>query len=331
MVHDRHVPALSAFGVNARGDRLYRVLLRDGALAPAALAARLGWDDSDVRDQVRLLSELGLVTTTGREVTTVSPQLALGRLVEREARELADREQRLEHLRGSIRDYAAEERGPDPTGATLQPLEVHSGPAVGPVVDALLRSTTGTLRLIHPLEWLDDPGWSKSDTLLSWEIQGGRPTRCIYPAEALHRSEALAVMRRAAETGEQIRLMNRPPSRLLVFGHDAALVPLEWGRHPTRRVVVRTSGVVDAMCLLFDVLWRAAVPMPTETLAEGDPAEVRLQVLRMLAAGAKDETISRQLGLSLRTVRRRIAELLTELDAATRFQAGAEAVRRKLV
>jgi DNA-binding NarL/FixJ family response regulator len=34
------------------------------------------------------------------------------------------------------------------------------------------------------------------------------------------------------------------------------------------------------------------------------------------------------MGLSLRTVRRRIAELMIELGADTRFQAGAEAVRR---
>jgi hypothetical protein len=33
----------------------------------------------------------------------------------------------------------------------------------------------------------------------------------------------------------------------------------------------------------------------------------------------------------LRTVRRRVADLLSELDATTRFQAGVEAARRKLV
>jgi DNA-binding NarL/FixJ family response regulator len=38
--------------------------------------------------------------------------------------------------------------------------------------------------------------------------------------------------------------------------------------------------------------------------------------------------IARSLGVSLRTVRRRIAELLAELGVESRFQAGAEAVRR---
>jgi len=51
-------------------------------------------------------------------------------------------------------------------------------------------------------------------------------------------------------------------------------------------------------------------------------------LLGQLAGGAKDEQIARALGLSVRTVRRRVAELLEELGADSRFQAGVEAVRR---
>jgi DNA-binding NarL/FixJ family response regulator len=51
-------------------------------------------------------------------------------------------------------------------------------------------------------------------------------------------------------------------------------------------------------------------------------------LLRQLLSGAKDEQIARTMGLSLRTIRRRIADLMIELGADTRFQAGAEAVRR---
>lgn len=55
--------------------------------------------------------------------------------------------------------------------------------------------------------------------------------------------------------------------------------------------------------------------------------QIRL-LLAQLASGAKDEHIARTLGLSLRTVRRRIAALMSDLGVDTRFQAGAEAVRR---
>jgi DNA-binding NarL/FixJ family response regulator len=50
-----------------------------------------------------------------------------------------------------------------------------------------------------------------------------------------------------------------------------------------------------------------------------------LQILRMLGAGLKDEAAARSLGLSLRTYRRRVAELMASLGAESRFQAGLRA------
>ena len=52
------------------------------------------------------------------------------------------------------------------------------------------------------------------------------------------------------------------------------------------------------------------------------------QLLTLLASGLKDDAIARQLGLSTRTMRRRIRTLLDELSAANRFQAGVQAARR---
>ncbi|MFI6494765.1 hypothetical protein [Streptomyces sp. NPDC050564] len=46
------------------------------------------------------------------------------------------------------------------------------------------------------------------------------------------------------------------------------------------------------------------------------------QLLHLLTSGLKDEAAARHLGLSLRTVRRRIAALMDRTGANTRFQAG---------
>jgi DNA-binding NarL/FixJ family response regulator len=51
-------------------------------------------------------------------------------------------------------------------------------------------------------------------------------------------------------------------------------------------------------------------------------------VLRLLASGLTDEAVARKVGLSARTVRRTIASLSDRLQANSRFQAGAQAVRR---
>jgi DNA-binding NarL/FixJ family response regulator len=53
--------------------------------------------------------------------------------------------------------------------------------------------------------------------------------------------------------------------------------------------------------------------------------EQGLTILRLLSAGQKDETAARSMGLSVRTYRRRVAELMTLLGADSRFQAGVRA------
>ncbi|MFE0509861.1 helix-turn-helix transcriptional regulator [Streptomyces sp. NPDC058964] len=52
------------------------------------------------------------------------------------------------------------------------------------------------------------------------------------------------------------------------------------------------------------------------------------QVLELLAAGHLDESIARQLNISVRTCRRIIATLMDRLEARSRFQAGVIAAAR---
>ena len=52
------------------------------------------------------------------------------------------------------------------------------------------------------------------------------------------------------------------------------------------------------------------------------------ELLRLLAAGATHQTVANRLDIPLRTVRRRIAALMKQLDAISPFQAGAEAAWR---
>ncbi|MFB7292574.1 LuxR C-terminal-related transcriptional regulator [Actinacidiphila glaucinigra] len=57
------------------------------------------------------------------------------------------------------------------------------------------------------------------------------------------------------------------------------------------------------------------------------PAARHREVVRLLASGLTDEAIGRKLGLSDRTVRRIVAELMQQIGADSRFQAGVKMVR----
>jgi DNA-binding CsgD family transcriptional regulator len=142
---------------------------------------------------------------------------------------------------------------------------------------------------------------------------------------ALH--EAPEVLRARARAGEQVRLIADLPTRLLVIGSSHAVLPEPLGMADEPRILVRQRGLVEALALWFDLIWERAAAVPDLDLGEARP-DLRRFLLQQLAAGAKDEQIARALGISLRTVRRRVADIMVELGVDSRFQAGVEAVRR---
>ncbi len=82
-----------------------------------------------------------------------------------------------------------------------------------------------------------------------------------------------------------------------------------------------------ALTLWFESLWARATPVAELDSGEARP-DLRRFLLGQMLAGASDEQIARNLNIGLRTVRRRIAALMTDLGVDTRFQAGVEAARR---
>src|SRR5690606_15212735 len=145
----------------------------------------------------------------------------------------------------------------------------------------------------------------------------------------------LETLEAAAATGQRIVVADGLPFSGLVVDDAAALVDLS--RHDERAdgsFVVRRRPATAALGALFDIAYELSTPMgPTLALRSGDadgaPLEERdRRILGLLATGATDQQISRSLGVSTRTVERRVALVMQVLGAATRFQAGAQAVRR---
>ncbi|MBN6051187.1 response regulator transcription factor, partial [Nonomuraea sp. RK-328] len=77
---------------------------------------------------------------------------------------------------------------------------------------------------------------------------------------------------------------------------------------------------------LFRAIWDTAVDLDTY-LRSNVPhldADGRV-ILQALASGLTDATAANRLGVSLRTYRRRVAELMAKFEADFRFQAGLRA------
>jgi DNA-binding NarL/FixJ family response regulator len=119
------------------------------------------------------------------------------------------------------------------------------------------------------------------------------------------------------------------PIYLVIVDRAVALVPLEPGDPREGALQVRSPGIVTALVALFELLWESGTPFGTAPSHDRhglSPQERAL--LQILGDGSTDQGAARQLGLSLRTVRRRMSELQERLDARSRFQAGVHAAKQ---
>ncbi|MEU9508439.1 helix-turn-helix domain-containing protein [Micromonospora sp. NPDC048170] len=179
------------------------------------------------------------------------------------------------------------------------------------------------------------PGGEDAATGAADLLRRGLTCRTIYDRSFLDHPGSLTVVEDLIRAGQQARVLTQVPVCLYLVDDRLAVVPVP-GRPAGQGdavIIVRPSALLDALIKLFDGLWQRALPLPSPTNPQ--PLEHRSfaatghqRLVTLLLSGLTDEAIARQLGLSHRTVQRRIAALMADLGAHTRFQAGAQAALR---
>ncbi|MET9362262.1 DNA-binding response regulator [Streptomyces sp. NPDC006632] len=160
---------------------------------------------------------------------------------------------------------------------------------------------------------------------------GGPVLRKLYTPQALPDAFAERRLVRMAAGGAHIRICAAPLAQeTIVLDRRVAILAGPPGSGTRTYTVIRSPDVVAGLRSLMRAAWDTS-PDLDEHLRRRPAAldaEAR-RVLRMLEAGHTDESAARLLGMSLRTYRRRVADLMRALGATSRFQAGLRA--RELV
>ncbi|MEU6975232.1 MULTISPECIES: hypothetical protein [unclassified Streptomyces] len=157
--------------------------------------------------------------------------------------------------------------------------------------------------------------------------------RTLYQHSARSSLSTQAYVERLTEAGAAYRTAAELPDRAVVFDRAVAFLPRRAdGGTGEGAVLVRDPDVVAYLCRVFEQHWSGAIPFrgTSEAAYKEVGPSLRRALVGLLAQGAKDEVIARRMGMSLRTCRRHIAELLEELGAESRFQGGALAERAGL-
>ena len=314
------------WGLDDTAESVYRTALRGPDLDVAGLARRLGLAEEAVRAALEDLQRIGLVRLTPGGVQAAAPATVLGTLLHDELRALDDRRARLDAVRAGLAAFSADHLVGQTRDWSAVPFEVLSEEEAVAAFEELQRGTTGEVLTCRAVQETERAPASYSE-LVRAQLAAGRPMRAVYPASVVESPVKLDYVRRWAAAGEQVRLLPFSAREIDVFGDDAALVSSRWENRPGGMILIHAPAMVAICRDLFEHYWGRAVPFT----AVGQPTDLNDRVLEMLMNGAKDEAIARHLGVSLRTVRRRIAALMDEFGATTRFQAGMEAARRGLL
>ncbi len=312
---------LEAVGLQAVESHTYQLLLRMPAATAQDLAEHLSLGSAEMQGILTALEERGAVSRTPEDpdrFRAIPPDLAFGPELRRRQQDLGMAEEALQRLSSEYRNHLALHGSGDV-------VEVLFGDAIGPRVQEIQRRAGKEICAI-----VKSPVFavSAADNVAEQEVlQAGIPVRTIYPREVLELPDDPFRLAMSVEMGEQARVVAETPLKMVMVDRAVAAVPvLPAAATEPSALLVYPSGLLDALVALFETMWATATPLlaaPGNRVREdssGAPSPQDLHLLSLLLAGLTDQAIAVQLGLSMRTVQRRVHDLIEMAGVRTRLQ-----------
>ncbi|MFJ4620351.1 winged helix-turn-helix transcriptional regulator [Streptomyces sp. NPDC088812] len=322
---------LGAIGLDGTHESAYRELVSVGAADVPDLARRLALGEHDTERALRRLERHGLVAqSSGRAGRWVAapPGVALAALLTQRRHELEQAELAAALLAEEYRAAAAEPSVHDLVevvtgGAAVAQrfLQIQLGAS-----DEVCALVTGTPVAVTGVE---------NDAEEQAAARGVR-YRVVLERAVLDQPDGVTELTAALGRDEEVRVVDRVPTKLVVADRSLALVPLTGRSAEPAALVVHASGLLELLSGLFESVWREALPLRlgADGVADRDPArpdgpdDTDLEILSLLLAGLTDASVAKQLGLGLRTVQRRVKRLMELTGVTTRLQLGWHAYER---
>jgi sugar-specific transcriptional regulator TrmB/DNA-binding CsgD family transcriptional regulator len=331
--------ALLDIGFSQEQANLYRALIAHPGATMPGLAQLAGIPPAEVAEVMTSLMGLGVArpypaAPTG--ITLVNPAAALAGLAEQLEESLLRRQQRVAAARTQLAEFCAAYSRPDmrPGSAAADESGIERLDSVEAVRERLEELSFFTRYSVYSVQ----PGGPQTaDSLRAsrpLDLRGlrrGIDMRIIHEAAVLDDEMNRTYLLEITAAGANIRLTTEPIERFIVMDKCVAVLPIDPAQTWRGALIVQQPGLLTGLLALFYRLWADSWDPPWVNPGQGpddEPSQEDRQVLQLLASGTTDDTVARQIGVSVRQLRRRIARLMNRLDAHSRFAAGAAAARR---
>lgn len=148
--------------------------------------------------------------------------------------------------------------------------------------------------------------------------------RVLLPHLSRYDAEVRDYAERVAASGGEVRTTAASLPSLVVFDRSVAF--LLDGEETATAHIVRHPALVGFIVHTVVSAWATSAAFQCagghNRIPEALTQETKSAIVQLLAAGYKDEVVARRMGIGVRTCRKYIAELFSDLGAQSRFQAG---------
>jgi DNA-binding NarL/FixJ family response regulator len=317
-------------GLGPEEERAYRILVRLAKADPDEMAQRLALPVQRAGQLLDTLHAKGLVAKahpgTGDAYRPLPPDTALAPF-------LLKRQESLDAARQAVADLAEEYRASVRRRDADQLVEVITGAtALREQLRQLQDSAREEMLWFCRASYVAMPSADNTEEFAA--LRRGVRYRVIYERALLEEPGMIESVAAGVREGEQARALPALPVRLAIVDRRIAVCPLVRGGGPDEptAALIRPSQLLDALLALFESYWDRAVPVD----ASGNPADPGAQqptgeerfLLSLLVAGVPDKSIASQMGVSRRTVQRRLWELMARAGVDTRPGLAYQAARR---
>lgn len=320
-----------ALGFNKNAELVYLRILQFPDENVAVIAHHVQLAEARVDEALDELTRMSLVRAAGsdprRALRPVDPTVGLARLLDHQRAELARRHQDLEESRAAFTTLIATHTD----SAQTRPRDVQRMADASATRSRIAELTRSCQTEVCAFEPGGTPiaSFATSQELDTDTLDRGIRMRILLLDSMRHDHPTLDYANWLVERGGEVRTVPALPLHMFIVDRAVAVVAGSADGVRGSAMVLSVNAVLEALMALFQSTWRTATPLGATRHRDQDGLSAQeRQVLRLLGEGRTDETVSRRLGVSVRTARRVASHLHTRLGAQSRFQAGALAFAR---